>query len=244
MPVILIKPEGGRFQRVQLQRGPALVVGRAPDAGLVLPHASVSRHHVKITGDDAGWFLEDLDSQNGVVVNGWKLQGPHALRSEDVLHVGRFLLVFLGDGKEHAFYQGRCVAYLPMYTADPYAGAENDDDNATEMVRPEDLEHIARENQIHDHARVRDLDQVDSFWYPEGQPLTFGRAGIIPVGGWFAAGVVAEVKWDGRRHTLTRHSTLVAVSLNDVGLDGPAPLRVGDRITVGDRSFVYEVVES
>ena len=177
------------------------------------------------------------------MVNGWKLQGPHALRPQDTVQVGRFLLVFLGDGKDDAFYQGRCVAYLPVYTAEPFAGAE-DDDNATEMVRPEDLEHIARENQVHDHARVRDLAGGDQFWYPEGQALTFGRAGIIPVGGWFAAGVVAEIKWDGRRHTLTRSSTLVAVSLNDVGLDGPAPLRAGDRITVGDRGFVYEIAEA
>ncbi len=244
MPVLLVKPEGGRFQRVQLHKGPALVVGRAPDAGLVLPHASISRHHVQITGEDAGWFLEDLDSQNGVVVNGWKLQGPHALRTQDTVQMGRFQLVFLGDAKDDAFYQGRCVAYLPAYTAEPFAADLPDDDNATEMVRPEDLEHIARENQIHDHARVRDLAQSDQFWYPEGQPLTFGRAGIIPVGGWFAAGVVAEVKWDGRRHTLTRSSTLVTVSLNDVGLDGPSPLRAGDRITVGDRTFVYEIADA
>ena len=74
--------------------GPALIMGRAADAGLVLDSPKVSRQHGVLETDGTDWCLRDLGSTNGVHVNGKKVD--HAwLTSGDILQVGDFRLFFL-----------------------------------------------------------------------------------------------------------------------------------------------------
>ena len=68
------------------------VIGRSPDADVVLSSTDVSRRHAEIVPDEAGWVLVDLGSTNGTLVNGRKLSGPAPLRKGDRLQVGRTVL--------------------------------------------------------------------------------------------------------------------------------------------------------
>jgi hypothetical protein len=239
MPTLLVKNPDGRPARVTLAPDATLTLGRGPECEVVLPHASVSREHARVSPTAAGFVLEDLESQNGVLVNGWRLQGPHALKSGDELQIGHLHLVWIGDSREAAFYHGRVVAYLP-----PYRGGELPrDDEHTEAVSAEALDALVRGNRVLDHARLRDLKDPKRFWYPEERPLTFGKAGMVLVGGWFAGGICAEVSWDGRKHLLRRTAAFVTVSVNQLGIDSQA-LRVGDRVDIGDLSLVYEIADS
>ena len=74
------------------------VIGRDADADVSLTHPDVSRHHVELTITSEGAMLRDLDSKNGVTVDGHKLQAG-ALGSVARLRLGEFELVFehLGD---------------------------------------------------------------------------------------------------------------------------------------------------
>jgi pSer/pThr/pTyr-binding forkhead associated (FHA) protein len=236
--MLLVKADRGRWHRVSVDAQQPAVLGRAPECTLVLPHASVSRQHARITPTHSGYILEDVESQNGVLLNGWKLSGPHVLRSRDTVQVGHFMLVFLTDGPEDAYYAGRSVAHLPAFGVVVAAPTSS----ATEVVSVERLADIARGNRTLDHGRVRDLDEDSTYWYPEGRPLTFGRSGIVQVRGWFAGGIVAQVGWDGRRHVLERTGSLVAVTVNDEPVE-KRPLRSGDRFGVAGSTFVYEIDE-
>jgi pSer/pThr/pTyr-binding forkhead associated (FHA) protein len=78
-------PNAGR--RVSLS-GP-LVIGRAPDAGLVLDDDQVSRHHARVTPQpDGAALVEDLGSTNGTFINHAQLHGPARLQAGDDLLVG------------------------------------------------------------------------------------------------------------------------------------------------------------
>lgn len=239
MPTLLVKNPDRRPARVTVAPDAMLVLGRGQECQVVLPHASVSREHARLSASAAGFILEDLDSQNGVLVNGWRLQGPHALKSGDELQIGHLHLVWIGDSREDAFYHGRVVAYLPPYRSDL---ALSRDDEHTEALSPESMEALVRGNRVLEHARLQDLRDSKRFWYPEERPLTFGKAGMVLVGGWFAGGICAEVTWDGRKHVLRRTAAFVTVSVNNVGVDTQA-LRVGDRVDIGDLSLVYEIVD-
>ena len=50
-----------------------LVAGRGTDAGWVIPDKNISRHHAQVIRTEAGYILEDLNSLNGVRVNGFKI---------------------------------------------------------------------------------------------------------------------------------------------------------------------------
>lgn len=67
-----------------------ITIGR--DAGqcdIVVAGATVSRRHVCISGDGSGQFrLEDLDSTNGVFINGSKVIGSAGLEDDDLIGLG------------------------------------------------------------------------------------------------------------------------------------------------------------
>ena len=52
------------------------VIGRSPDADIVIAANEVSRHHAQIAPDRDGWTLADLGSTNGVLLNGHALGVP------------------------------------------------------------------------------------------------------------------------------------------------------------------------
>lgn len=74
----------------------ALVLGRGAEAGVLLPHPSVSRRHLAIHAKGSGWIVEDLGSKSGSFLNG-RLFQRETLTYGDVLAVGPF--VFRFDGR-------------------------------------------------------------------------------------------------------------------------------------------------
>ena len=64
-------------------------IGRSARAEFIVEAALVSRLHCRLTTDEAGTLLvEDLDSTNGIFVNGAKTDRAY-LVAGDVLSVGR-----------------------------------------------------------------------------------------------------------------------------------------------------------
>ena len=85
-----------RFSRFRLalgnQRFPLFegenVLGRDPDAAVVLDHGSVSRRHARITIRDDVVILEDLHSRHGTFVGGTRIDSPRPLEGGDTFRVG------------------------------------------------------------------------------------------------------------------------------------------------------------
>jgi DNA-binding winged helix-turn-helix (wHTH) protein len=70
------------------------ILGRAPDAGVWIDEASVSRHHARIRVDASGAFIEDLGSKNGTFLRGERVSGPVPLANGDELRLGTVVLTF------------------------------------------------------------------------------------------------------------------------------------------------------
>jgi len=51
------------------------VIGRAAESDLVLEHAAISRRHARIVRGKEGYLVEDLQSRNGVIVDGTPVRG-------------------------------------------------------------------------------------------------------------------------------------------------------------------------
>jgi hypothetical protein len=82
-------PEGPALVRL-LAAGTSLRLGRADDCDLVIDHPSVSRHHACIEADASGWRIRDLDSKNGLRIDGVRSNSA-ALAGERWLALGDVL---------------------------------------------------------------------------------------------------------------------------------------------------------
>jgi len=81
----------GAGRQINLDR--PIVIGRAPDADLVLEDGQVSRHHTRVSpAADGSAVAEDLGSANGTFVNHNELHGPARLDPSDELLVGVTLI--------------------------------------------------------------------------------------------------------------------------------------------------------
>jgi len=80
---ILDGPDAG--QKFQIENG-RLVLGRGHDCDVRLTEGSISRHHAAIELVDGVWHVEDLGSQNGVFIDGKRVE------KADLTHKTRFQL--------------------------------------------------------------------------------------------------------------------------------------------------------
>jgi DNA-binding winged helix-turn-helix (wHTH) protein len=80
-------------RRVQLGEGENSI-GREPQSTLQLDHATVSRHHARITVSGDGAVLEDLGSKNGTRVGATPIRGPVCLHNGDRVAFGKIVVTY------------------------------------------------------------------------------------------------------------------------------------------------------
>ena len=84
-------------RRMTLGRDGA-VLGRSRDSDIVVSDANVSRRHAEIRPSGAGWVIADMNSTNGVMVNGQKVAAPQALHDGDRIVLGTAAITFELEG--------------------------------------------------------------------------------------------------------------------------------------------------
>jgi ABC-type multidrug transport system ATPase subunit len=67
-----------------------VVIGRSSDCDLVLEDVMVSRRHARIQQKDGKVWIEDLNSSNGVYINGKKINSKQQVTEKDKVRIGLF----------------------------------------------------------------------------------------------------------------------------------------------------------
>jgi hypothetical protein len=70
-----------------------VLIGRGPINHIVIDDPRISRQHAKITPEESGHVIYDLNSANGTFVNSMAIK-RHKLQPRDVVHVGPFRFSF------------------------------------------------------------------------------------------------------------------------------------------------------
>lgn len=83
LEVLKGKDAGSQFRIT----GERVLFGRANDVDIVVNDASVSRHHAELIKIGTSFLVKDLNSSNGVYVNGQKIV-EHYLMPDDVFSIG------------------------------------------------------------------------------------------------------------------------------------------------------------
>lgn len=98
---LVISDDEGKTIIVPLVRD-LITVGRQEGNTIRLTERNVSRQHSRLVKSDEGYRIEDLDSYNGVTVNGTRIQGSSLLGDGDRVGVGDYLLALKADSEQMA----------------------------------------------------------------------------------------------------------------------------------------------
>ncbi len=100
-------------------RAGKLYLGRSPDCELAISDPAVSRRHARLWVNPTQIVVEDLGSQNGVYVNGTRIEGPCELHVGDKLRICSHELQLLSGSDEPDTPDNRY-----RITADTLSGAD------------------------------------------------------------------------------------------------------------------------
>jgi pSer/pThr/pTyr-binding forkhead associated (FHA) protein len=98
IPTVRLVGTAGPAQGLVFEVGVAgATVGRVPESSICLTDGRLSRQHARIEFKDGGYWLSDLASQNGTLVNGRPLSEACRLRAGDSIELGTSRLTVMLD---------------------------------------------------------------------------------------------------------------------------------------------------
>lgn len=97
---LVVRRAGADGERVALDPGTGVTLGRSRENAVVLTDASVSREHARVFFREGSWWAEDLGSKNGTKVNGQRVDKAARLAPGDVLQLGNFQVAFSASGSQ------------------------------------------------------------------------------------------------------------------------------------------------
>jgi pSer/pThr/pTyr-binding forkhead associated (FHA) protein len=141
---------------------PVIRVGREMGLEVVIDNVAVSRHQAEIRLQDKQWFVRDLGSGNGTLLNGRRLSGMVPIKRGDEISFGKFSVFF-----DHVPTEPAPQLYVPRTGyAEP---------GRTLVMRPEELATI--------RAMIVEKRRAHVRWQAGGQDGTFALAdGAVVIG--------------------------------------------------------------
>jgi two-component system NtrC family sensor kinase len=136
MPTLTVIQGPDEGMCFQLPTGEPQLIGRSGEA-LPITDNTVSRRHSELTPDGDVWFLRDLHSQNGTIVNGVAILDRIRLEEGDEIRVGATVLLFGEPGESNKkpsvlitddFELETEVEARIISPSDSYIGADASDD--------------------------------------------------------------------------------------------------------------------
>lgn len=92
---LILSMDGAVLKEYELSKERTLI-GRKPHNDIVIENLAVSSEHAAVITILNDSFLEDLDSTNGLSVNG-VVTKKHFLQNNDVIEIGKYKLKYLND---------------------------------------------------------------------------------------------------------------------------------------------------
>lgn len=91
----MVPAQGDPFDRALEED--EIVIGRSSQCQLTIADRFLSRRHARLFRRDGAWWIEDLGSRNGTLVNGRVIEGPELLDQGDEVQISGSLLQIVSE---------------------------------------------------------------------------------------------------------------------------------------------------
>ena len=88
--VVIVKSESQQGRELEIKD--VSVLGRSPDADVLLDDPYASEYHMRLVAQENGLVLHDLGSTNGTYVNGRRVTAPAGLKRGDTIQIGKTVM--------------------------------------------------------------------------------------------------------------------------------------------------------
>ena len=161
MTAYLVIREGTKWTDVfRLVEGESITIGRAPTNAICVKDERCSRNHAEVFQSQGQWTLRDLDSRNGTVVDGKRLQADYALQAGDVVRIGNSQLAFVHDLSQ-AFPDSHTVLRTAQAVDNGVAKrgvSETDDESVLETYEPTTITHRRGQSRLLEPTEAEESD--------------------------------------------------------------------------------------
>jgi len=224
----------------------AVTIGRSPQEDIFIDNPAVSFHHARIFSQSGVYYVQDLGSLNGTLLNGVRItQAP--LTYGDVITVGKHTVRFTRDV---AGAQPQAPAPPPQATTDDEAIKLTGTMVLDTKKRRELQEAFAKGKAAASAAlaaRVGKLTVLKGKTSAKEFLLTaptsmIGKSDqcIIKLKGWFAPKIAAMIIKQGQTYQVSPAAK--KVSVNGLPLTTKVELKGGDVVAVGKVQFQFSLV--
>ncbi|HSN53031.1 MAG TPA: FHA domain-containing protein, partial [Candidatus Sulfomarinibacteraceae bacterium] len=86
--------------------GDSIVVGRSSDAEIAVPDRAMSRRHARLYRNGDSWYVEDLGSRNGTLLDGRRVEATSLLSPGSSLRIGSTTINVNGSSSHDAADDG------------------------------------------------------------------------------------------------------------------------------------------
>ena len=227
-PQLSITWPDGRQETFTIQRD-VVRVGRGAENDLVTPDfcKSISRKHFEIHRVGQAYQIIDLESNNGVFVNGLRIEGRSPLQDGDEIQVGA---ANLEQQARMVFHLGDAISTF--------------DFEETPATQPDwQAAFTQREPEGRAYLKIHWPDGSTHYFALDGESTLVGRspdcALQIPARYRFVSGYHAEIRQTDEGVTIqdTNSANGTRVNNQPLGPNQPVPLGDGSIIRIGDEQF-------
>ncbi|MDC7224363.1 MAG: FHA domain-containing protein [Spirochaetales bacterium] len=121
-------------------------IGRQDNNHLILPSHAVSRRHARIIREGKDLYIEDLESKNGISLNGKRIDEKTLLRQGDIIKIGESEFTLGRTGDFHIDYEEQTLVRTAEKThlsfADTYRLSEREREILFFLIKGQTLKQI------------------------------------------------------------------------------------------------------
>lgn len=223
---LIIEDDEGRRSVVPVDLG-EVSIGRLEGNTIRLNERNVSRRHARLFRDNGSVLAEDLDSYNGVFVNGDRVKGRCEMHSGDLLKIGDFQLELRGEGLQRRTEETTQRTIVPGMDTQPEISMMDATQPAATLPKPLIEEPPPQRHEPTAIIRASHLEDVDAKWR-SGRAIAGKRARLVCVSTQFA----------GQEFEIDKTEVVIGrTDENDISIDHRSVSRHHAKVTRTNQAF-------